>query len=112
MDVVDNQGNSHLTNVKVLEDFELLELESLVREHIIIIAETLGYTNDLRVELQNILLGNLFDNNLKKREPLSDEIKVIITNDPKKLEELKNYFNTETNWAIDNLKIKDKLQKL
>jgi hypothetical protein len=54
------------------------------------------YINDLRVEAQKELLGNIFDNDVLCREPLSEEFKVISTDDAK-LKELEKYFyeNTE-----------------
>jgi hypothetical protein len=55
------------------------------------------YIHDLRIELQNALLGSLFSHRVPKREPDDPSYKVISLTPDTYVEKLKKYFTEETN---------------
>jgi hypothetical protein len=59
------------------------------------------YVHDMRVEIQNLLLGNLFDHRVPKRVPLDPRHKVVST-DAKTIEALTHYFKNETLWGKES----------
>lgn len=52
-----------------------------------------GYTSDFQLAMQNLLLGDLFENQLPARTPLDPEVTVITLDNH---EELARYFDNET----------------
>jgi hypothetical protein len=61
-----------------------------------------GYIYDLQIEMQNLLLGELFDRRLPPREPVDPRIAIIRLDQHKKLDE---YFNRDTAWGRENARI-------
>jgi len=53
---------------------------------------------DMRVEIQNLLLGELFERKVPKRKPMDPTIKVIST-EPKVVAELEKFYENETAWG-------------
>lgn len=63
-------------------------------------AEIGSYLHDHGIEMQNLLLGSLFEGNqVPKRTPLDPSSKVISITPDTYVEELKTYFETETAWG-------------
>lgn len=62
------------------------------------------YLSDFQVCMQNVAYGEIFADEVPKREPVDRRLKVI-TNDPKELDTLMNYFLTETSWGKNNQKL-------
>lgn len=56
------------------------------------------YAHDLRVEAQNLLLGQVFQSRAKRREPLDPNI-IVISTDDNKIVELEKYFMEKTAWG-------------
>ncbi|MGJ8689988.1 MAG: hypothetical protein ACSHXZ_10745 [Gammaproteobacteria bacterium] len=56
------------------------------------------YIGDFQVCMQNMAYGEIFSSSVPFREPADKRIKVI-TNDENNLDELINYFWTESNWG-------------
>ncbi len=54
---------------------------------------------DLRIEIQNLLLSELFDRKLELRKPIDPKIKVISS---QSYDELNQYFEKETNYGKSN----------
>jgi hypothetical protein len=67
-----------------------------------------SYLHDLSVEAQNILLGKLFGHRLPPRQPSDPKIKVITT-DADRVQELKKYFQEETEWGRKESEIRQRL---
>jgi hypothetical protein len=57
-----------------------------------------GVTYDFRIEIQNLLLGNIFGRKVPSRQPIDPNIKVIAT-DPENIQKLNQYFDEETAWG-------------
>jgi hypothetical protein len=57
-----------------------------------------SYTEDYTVELQNVLLGDLFDTQVPHRIPLDPRSKVITLD---RAEELERFFETSTAWGTN-----------
>ncbi|MCP4306585.1 MAG: hypothetical protein GY788_17285 [bacterium] len=55
-----------------------------------------AYVHDLRVEMQNELVGDLFEKEIPRRRPMDPQIKVIRGADH---DALMNYFENETAWG-------------
>ena len=79
----------HEDRVEVLE--KIIELTS----------DASCYLGDFQVCMQNFAYGEIFDSEVPNREPVDSRLKVI-TNNPLELDELMEYFLTETNWGIKN----------
>ena len=77
-------------------------VEAEIRQQIDLLRDALGdvssYTMDLRVEIQNLLLSDLFDRKLNRRKPLDPRFKVISTEQQDYLK-LETYFMNETAWG-------------
>lgn len=62
---------------------------------------TIGcYLHDFRIEIQNLLLGNLFTHRVPIRQPL-DPRHIVITTTPEAITRLQRYFEKETPWGRD-----------
>lgn len=61
------------------------------------------YLFDLRVELQNLLLGSLFDHRVPKRVPIDPHFKVISLGPTSYVKELEEYFETQSEWGKSNI---------
>lgn len=58
--------------------------------------DAVSYTEDFLVELQNHLLGDLFDKEVPHRQPLDPDKKVITLD---RADELERWFETSTDWG-------------
>ena len=68
-----------------------------VSERVTDTSETLlGYVHDFQIEMQNLLVGDLFGNRVPPRSPLDPRHRVITLD---RHEELQRYFETETAWG-------------
>jgi hypothetical protein len=79
---------------------ELHQLKHLIDNYYEAMNEIAGYIFDLRVEAQNNLLSNLFQNRVPQRKPLDPKHKVIST-DAEVAEQLIRYFEKETAWGAN-----------
>lgn len=77
---------------------QLQQLESLAERYANALLEISCYIYDLRVEAQNILLGKLFEQRVRSRQPL-DPKHVAITTEPEKVRDLERYFDEKTEWG-------------
>ncbi len=95
-------------------DFLALQREQdrfLVLEKIIELTnDSMMYFGDFQVCLQNMVYGEVFDSEVPYREPADIRYKVI-TNCPKNLDELHNYFWHETNWGKNCLKYENEAKE-
>lgn len=98
LDILTPQGNTQTGNVVTPTDHQLEQLEEHVNAYKSASDDMCGYLFDLNVELQNTFLNKLFNNKVKKREPLDPSVKVITTV-PSEVEQLKKYFEDETPWG-------------
>ena len=85
---VDQPAIEVLERFATLADLQLDVLEGLS-----------GYLLDLENEMQNLLVGELFDNKLERREPLDPRV-VVVSLDRR--DELRAYFEQETPWGVAN----------
>lgn len=70
------------------------------------------YLGDFQVCLQNLAYGEIFKSKIEARLPI-DKSLMVIEDDPIKLAELLNYFETESNWGINNAKYeKEAIERL
>lgn len=106
-DIVDNSGNPQLDNVITPTQEQMSELDMLADAFKEACDNLIGYLHDLNTELQGIFLGRLFDNKIKKREPIDPSIKVITTEE-KEVSILKKYFEEETAWGKNNKRAVEK----
>lgn len=98
LDVVFPNGEHKITNDYNPNDNEIIELNKLSEYFETNLVTFMGYLYDLQVELQNKLLIKLFDNEVLKRKP-TDTIVKVITTDEREIENLKKYFEEETDWG-------------
>lgn len=98
VDFIDPTGNRHVTNVVVPTQDQLKRLEQLVTGYHNATNDAGCYLFDLNVELQNVFLGELFENKVEKRAPIDPAMKVITT-DPEEAKKLRKYFEEETAWG-------------
>jgi len=91
-------GSYHLVNVIIPSDEQGSELEKFVDAYVAASDDLGSYLRDLNVELQNTLLIGLFPNKTSRRVPLDPKFKVIST-DPNEMENLRKYFEEETDWG-------------
>jgi len=98
IDIVDNTGNTQLANIRMPSPEQMIRLDDLVGKYKNAEDDLRCYLFDLNIELQNIFLRNLFNNEVKRRNPLDPKIKVITTN-PEDMIKLRKYFNEETAWG-------------
>ena len=98
LEILTPQGNTQIGNVVTPTVKQIEQLEELTNFYKSASDDMGSYLFDLNVELQNIFLSKLFDNKVKKREPLDPSVKVITTV-PSEVEQLKNYFENETPWG-------------
>ena len=94
-------GSYHLVNVISPSDEQVSELEKFIDAYVAASDETGCYLYDLNVELQNTLLIGLFPNKAPRRVPLDPKFKVIST-EPNEMENLRKYFEEETDWGKNN----------
>ncbi len=104
MDIVGNTGNAQLANVIIPTQEQVARLDELVSAYKDADNDLGGYLYDLNIELQNIFLRRLFDNKVKRREPIDPKIKVVTT-DPEEMRKLKKYFEEETAWGKNAKKV-------
>ena len=91
-------GSYGLVNVISPSDEQVSELEKFVNAYVAASDDLGSYLYDLNVELQNTLLIGLFLNKAPRRVPLDPKFKVIST-EPNEMENLRKYFEEETNWG-------------
>ena len=68
------------------------QIEGILNDYLKILLDEAGYLYDLEVELQNKLLGKLFNNQLARRIP-KDASVVVISTDVFMKKKLEGYFN-------------------
>ncbi len=76
--------------------FQAQQVQALVervRDHL---HNSVGYALDFSVEMQNLLVGDLFDHAVPRREPIDPAIKVIRLD---QADELDRYFREDTGWG-------------
>lgn len=106
MDFTDNEGNPGHLNVITPTQAQIDELSHLVNAYKNAHDDLGGYLFDLNVELQRVFLSRLFENEVKIREPIDPNIKVVTT-DPAEIERLKLYFEEETPWGIHKREVEE-----
>lgn len=57
-----------------------------------------NWLGDFNIEMQNLLLNNLFKNKIQHRKPIDKKF-FVVTTDEDRLKELNNYFDNHTNWG-------------
>lgn len=62
------------------------------------VSDISAYLEDLRRELQILLLSGLFDGKVPQRQPIDPELRVVTLN-KSELPVLRKYFNEETSWG-------------
>tara|TARA_R110002096_G_scaffold156008_1_gene320456 strand:- start:635 stop:1093 length:459 start_codon:yes stop_codon:yes gene_type:complete len=68
------------------------------------------YMSDFQICLQNIAYGDVFNDAVPARIPADKRIKVI-TSDDAELDELLEYFSTQTAWGKKNLQLEKEAQE-
>jgi len=63
------------------------------------IMDITSYLHDLKIEAQNILLGEIFDNKVSPRRPNDREYVVVSKSTIRSLDEQEHYFMHETDWG-------------
>lgn len=72
--------------------------------------QLVGYTYDIKILSQNVLLKNLFENELPFRKPL-DPNYIAINFQEKTIDEWIYYFENETNWGLSCKKAQQEVTK-
>ncbi|MBS3919295.1 MAG: hypothetical protein KG012_10430 [Deltaproteobacteria bacterium] len=89
---------------------QLETIEHLADQYYKATVDVGSYLDDLSVKAQNILLGKLFGHRLPPRQPSDPKIKVI-TADADRVQELKKYFQEETEWGRKESEIRQRLKE-
>lgn len=89
---------------------QLEAIEHLAHQYYKVTVDIGSYLYDLSVEAQNILLGKLFGHRLPLRQPSDPKIKAITT-DADRVQELKKYFQEETEWGRKESEIRQRLKE-
>lgn len=95
---VDSQASTEVENVKLLNATELEALNELAREYQCASMELDCYLSDMRVELQKLLLGHLFDAVVPRRRPADPSMKVV-TLETANVKSLRQHFLKNTAWG-------------
>lgn len=98
LDIRTANGGSQVVNVKDPTPEQTRDLDRLASAYTSAALNLTGYLTDLKIELQNKLVGRLFGTNVAKRLPLDPGVKVITT-DAADYDHLKKYFLEETEWG-------------
>ena len=91
-------------------EVQFANIEKLVNQYKATADDIGCYIHDLKVEAQNLFLGDLFGNRLPRRQPMDSKHKVITT-DSRSLQELERYFEEETEHGKYQSQIKRKMQE-
>lgn len=91
-------GSNQTVNVKDLSREQLRELNGLTSSYSSAGLTLISYLLDLKVELQNRLVGPLFGVSVARRCPIDPEVKVITT-DAEDYAPLRRYFLEDTEWG-------------
>jgi hypothetical protein len=83
------------------DDQGMQELERVGNDLIDALADLESYIYDLRIEMQNLLVGELFDQTLPPRQPVDPRITIVLD----RHKELAAYFNKDTAWGRDKARI-------
>lgn len=113
IDVPEDQINHLGTKVmlhSLPNDEQLKNLERLINDYGTVIYDILMYLYDLRVEAQNLLLGDLFKIQLSPREP-TDPNYIVIKTDPETVKNLIKYFEEETAWGKHRKEVDERVRK-
>lgn len=110
MDAVDAANNPIVMNVITPSEAQMGELENLINAYKDCHDELGGYLYDLNIELQKIFLSRLFTNEVKKRQPIDPNIKVISTA-PLEIEQLTRYFKEESPWGIHMNEVEEDVRR-
>ncbi len=68
-----------------------------------------SFVYDFRIEIQNLLLGTIFEHRIPKRNPLDPKY-VVITTDSESVAKLQKYFEEETAWGRDKRAAEQRFQ--
>lgn len=91
---------------------ELSELKQHIRTYDTKLLDIISYIKDLEIEIQNILLSEIFDNTLQPRKHNDDEYIVISNNTNRSLDEIEHCFMYETEWGKNWQEAKKKVKNL
>ncbi len=95
---VDARASADVDNVKVLKATELEDLHALASEYQRASMALDCYLSDMRVELQKLLLGHLFEAVVPRRRPADPSVKVV-TLEPANVKSLRQHFLKNTAWG-------------
>jgi hypothetical protein len=90
--------------VKILEpkqksENEFEKLEEAISNYNKKLMDITCYLHDLKIEAQNILLGEIFENSVSPRKSNDREYVVVSKSTTRSLDELEHYFMHETEWG-------------
>ena len=94
--VITNDGRvilQPLPPVKKMDDYQ--KTHDLFQDAISHLSNWLG---DFRIEIQNLLLGNLFKNKVPHRKPIGKKW-IVVTTEKENVRKLNDYFENETDWG-------------
>lgn len=98
------EDNQKKLGVQVLEPKDKTEvdfgnLQNNISDYNKLLMDMSSYLHDLKIEAQNILLGEIFDNQVTPRRPSDGEYVVVSKSTTRSLDEQEHYFMYETNWG-------------
>lgn len=97
MDVL-TQGGTKIENVKLLSPDQRADLKKLSDRYYDAVVDVGCYLDDIRTELQTLLLGNLFPNTIPRRRP-ADPSKKVLSLEPNAVKSLRQHFLKNTAWG-------------
>lgn len=109
IDMKMENGSTTVINVRELTEKECEQLEKLVNDFLDADGIFGSYLYDINIEVQNSLLGDLFNTKLQKRKPLDGSI-VMSTESEESISYFKNYINSKTKFGIDRQKTEETIK--
>jgi hypothetical protein len=97
MDVL-TEGGSQVENVTLLSPDQRANLKSLSDRYYDAAMDVACYLDDMRTELQMLLLSNLFPNVIARRRP-ADPSKKVLSLEPSAVKSLRQHFLKNTAWG-------------
>ncbi|PKG59209.1 hypothetical protein [Shewanella sp. GutDb-MelDb] len=94
---IDKFGCSVISPLAISSD-DFVILKQLCSKFSNAVSEVGEYQYDLRVESQNLFLGDLFGNTVPSREPIDPKCKVVKITEPE-YTRVKNYFDHDSAWG-------------
>ncbi len=92
------------------DEIQMKKFKQLSEPYINALGDMGCYIFDFRVEIQNLLLGSLFEHRVPKRKPINPSLKIIST-DPDEIESLRRYFREETHWGKHVQEVNEQVRK-